>query len=173
MNTATTPLFRTETSGDAEEVHRLMELGFSAGHQQRNIWDLRQAERIPELSIVAEDQSQPGVLMGSIRFWPITIAGLPSVLLGPLAVDPDLRGFGIGMELVRKGLAQAELGIWHFCFVSGEPDYYPKLGFTKINQSQLDLPSPIEEERLHMIPVSGDSLDDLPDVAWVIRSDCS
>lgn len=173
MNMAPTPLFRTETSGDADEVHRLMELGFSKGHLGRNIWDLREAERIPELCLVAEDHRQPGVLMGSIRFWPITIAGLPSVLLGPLAVDPALRGIGIGMELVRKGLAKAELGIWHFCFVSGEPDYYPKLGFTKIKKSQLDLPSPIEEERLHMIPVSGDSLDDLPDVAWVIRSDFS
>ncbi len=73
----------------------------------------------------------------------------------------QLRGQGIGMELVRRGLGAAMGGAWHFCFVSGAPDYYPKLGFSKINSSSVDLPAEIEEERLHIMRVSGDSLDDL------------
>lgn len=166
---AVTPQYRPERPADLDEVTRLTELGFAPSHRQRNIWQLRRGDPIAALSLVAEDAADAGHLLGSIRYWPITIAGLPSVLLGPLAVDPKLRGQGIGMALVRQSLALAKEGPWRFCFVSGEPDYYPKLGFAKIAADQLDLPAMIEEERLHMMSVSGDSLVDLPAVPWNIR----
>jgi predicted N-acetyltransferase YhbS len=162
------PNFRVETPADADEVARLTQLGFAPSHAQRNIWQLRQGGRVEPLCLVAENPDAPGRLLGSIRFWPISIAGMPSVLLGPLAVDPELRGHGIGMRLVQHGLAAAGEGGWRFCFVSGEPEYYPKLGFTKLRLDQVDLPAPIEEERLHIISISGNSLDDLPS-PWVIR----
>jgi predicted N-acetyltransferase YhbS len=163
------PNLRIETAADADEVERLTVLGFTAGHAERNIWQLRRHQPIADLCLVAEDPERKGRLFGSIRFWPITVAGRVSVLLGPLAVDPDLRGQGIGMTLVRQGLMRASTGQWHFCFVSGEPNYYPRVGFTKLKQGDVDLPAPIEEERLHMISVSGDSLADLPPPPWAIR----
>ena len=86
------------------------------------------------------------------------------------AVDPELRGQGIGRQLVRDSLALARSGPWAFCFVSGERDYYPKLGFSKLTAHQVDLPAPIEEERLHIISVSATNLEDLPEAPWVIRS---
>ena len=160
---------RHEQPSDQAEVGRLLTLGFSADHSRRNIWALRAGPQLVELCLVAEDVSNPGHLLGSIRYWPITIAGMPSVLLGPLAVDPELRGQGIGRQLVRESLALAEKGPWHWCFVSGERDYYPRLGFTKLSLSDVDLPAPIEEERLHLISVSGDSLSDMPPRPWKIR----
>jgi predicted N-acetyltransferase YhbS len=161
---------RTETAGDDGEVERLTRLGFDKTHSNRNIWQLRKAARLGELCLVAEGSGGDAELLGSIRFWPITLAGLPSVLLGPLAVNPALRGQGIGMALVREGLKRAGQGPWAFCFVSGEPDYYPRLGFSKISAGQVDLPAPIEEERLHLISVSDHEIHSLPPEPWVISS---
>jgi len=159
---------RLEKPSDQAEIERLLGLGFGPGHSSRNIWALRPGPRLAELCLVAEDTSKQGHLLGSIRYWPVTIAGFPSVLLGPLAVDPDLRGQGIGRQLVRESLALAEKGPWRWCFVSGERDYYPKLGFSKLTAHDVDLPAPIEEERLHLISVSGDSLSEMPPRPWAI-----
>ena len=161
---------RTETASDEAEVRRLTSLGFDESHKNRNIWHLRNNDPISNLCLVAVDENDKGHLLGSIKFWPITIAGLPSVLLGPLAVDPMLRGQGIGMALVREGLQRAESAPWAFCFVSGEPEYYPRLGFSKIASQQIDLPAHIEDERLHLISVSGNNIDSLPHEPWVIRA---
>ena len=164
---------RPETAQDEAEIVRLTGLGFDENHKNRNIWRLRDGDRVKNLCLVAVDDQVDGQdeapLLGSIRFWPILIAGFPSVLLGPLAVDPALRGQGIGMGLVREGLRRAESAPWAFCFVSGEPDYYPRLGFSKISTGQIDLPAPIEDERLHLISVSGNSIDSLPQERWIIR----
>lgn len=161
---------RQERPEDAVEIERLLKLGFAASHSRRNIWSLRAGAPVATLCLVAEDADNPGALLGSIRYWPITIAGEPSLLLGPLAVDPALRGQGIGRQLVLESLerARSEEG-WHWCFVSGERDYYPKLGFSKLQQADLDLPAPIEEERLHLIAVSGNSLDQMPERPWMVR----
>lgn len=164
----TQALFRVETANDGDEIKRLMGLGFAPSHAQRNIWTLRDGGHIAALSLVAEDSSRSGYLLGSIRFWPITIAGKSSVLLGPLAVDPELRGQGIGMELVKQGLTAAKAHGFHYCFVSGEPEYYPKLGFSKLKSADLTLPAEIEEPRLHMIPISADGFDDLGAKPWIV-----
>ncbi len=160
---------RVQKHGDKAEVSRLMGLGFSEAHQKRNIWTLREGRPIASLCLVAEDNERQGHLLGSIRFWAITVAALPSILLGPLAVDPLLRGQGIGAGLIREALKRANSEKWHYCFISGEPDYYPKFGFQKLTASSVDLPAPIEEERLHIMPLSGNILKNLPQKPWAIR----
>ena len=151
---------RLEKAKDANEISRLLQRGFSSGHRHRNIWKLRQGERIEALSLVAESDDDV-VLLGSIRFWAIRIAGVPSVLLGPLAVDPHLRGQGIGRALVLEGLKRARQNVWQFCFVSGDHDYYTKFGFIKLRATDLILPAPIEDERLHIIALGENKLADL------------
>lgn len=161
---------RTERPEDASQIDRLLSLGFDANHARRNIWALRQGLPLSELCLVAESESEPDQLSGSIRFWPITIAGKPSLLLGPLAVDPACRGQGIGRTLVLQAIDMArKTDYWHWCFVSGERDYYPRLGFSKLTSSDVDLPAPIEEERLHLIAVSGKKLDQMPPRPWCVR----
>ena len=82
------------------------------------------------LCLVAEDAD--GRLAGSIRYWPITIAGEASLLLARWRLIRQCRQ-GIGRQLVLKSIDLAiEQGHWHWCFVSGERDYYPKLGFNKL-----------------------------------------
>ena len=164
---------RPETSADSSEIERLTALGFDASHAKRNIWQLRHGEHLPELSLVAESESE-NELLGSIRYWAITIAGEDSLLLGPLAVNPSVRGQGIGKDLVRQSLKIAQQkGLWRWCFVSGEPDYYPRLGFESLKVSDIDLPAPIEEERLHLFTFSGHDSEESPPRPWIIRSTSS
>ena len=166
-------MIRVEASSDAAEIGRLLDIGFDSGHSSRNIWKLRNGPPQLELCLVAE--ADDGRLVGSIRYWPITIASTPSLLLGPLAVDPEIRGRGVGRQLVGDSLDIARRKkAWRWCFVSGEAGYYTRLGFTKVGAADLDLPAPIEDERLHLLDFSSESqaqggLGDMPERPWAIR----
>lgn len=48
---------------------------------------------------------------------------------GPLCVDPDYQGLGIGGMLVRETIILAEKAGLPGIIIYGEPDYYPRLGF--------------------------------------------
>ena len=74
------------------------------------------------------------------------------LLLGPLAVQTDLRGRGYGRQIVAEGLARAAaIGKWPLVLVSGEPDYYPKFGFVPADPYQLEWPGFVELERLQFL----------------------
>ena len=180
---------RQENAGDESEIRRLLGSAFDATHSKRNIWALREGAPVDGLCLVAPadvaggvaavdapagapaDTSAPPALLGSIRYWPITVAGLPSLLLGPLAVSPEMRGQGIGQALVSDSLNLARKdGRWRCCFVSGEPHYYLKFGFEKLTQSDVILPQAIEEERLHLLDFSSPNLKEMPPRPWVIRA---
>ncbi len=192
---------RQENAGDESEIRRLLGSAFDATHSKRNIWALREGAPVDGLCLVAPagapagvrtgvpgdvalpgvapgartdsspDTSEPPALLGSIRYWPITVAGLPSLLLGPLAVSPEMRGQGIGQALVSDSLNLARKdGHWRCCFVSGEPHYYLKFGFEKLTQSDVILPQAIEEERLHLLDFSSPNLKEMPPRPWVISA---
>ena len=59
------------------------------------------------------------VLRGSVRFWPISVGGHQELLLGPLAVQSDQRGRGIGIALMQAGIAAAQQGPWRGILLIG------------------------------------------------------
>src|SRR5262249_31581019 len=80
--------------------------------------------------------------------WPILInEQWPAVLLGPLAVSPELRGMGFGKALMWQALARCrELGIARIILV-GDPEYYIPFGFRRDLALHLQLPGWVEERR--------------------------
>ena len=156
---------RQQILQDKSEIERLMGLGFAPSHAGRAIWRLRYGDAIEDLSLVADANGQ---LLGSIRYWPILIAERPSILLGPLAVDPSVRGKGIGVALVQQSLALAQTGQWEWCFISGEPEYYLKFGFNPVSYDDITLPAHIEPERLHLLPLVSARPDAMPEKPWPI-----
>lgn len=154
-------LIRSERPGDAEAVEALVDLAFGPGRFAKTAYRLREGVR-PEarLSFVAQD-GDADALRGSVRFWPVVIGQAPALLLGPLAVIPQLRGRGIGVSLMQHGIhAAAALDYGSVILVGDEP-YYSKVGFARLMPGQIRFPGPIDPDRVLGLSLNGDSLDAL------------
>ncbi len=81
------------------------------------------------MSFVAEGN---GALLGSVRFWPILVGADEALLLGPLAVKSELRGRGIGIALMRRGIEQARATGFAAILLVGDEAYYARAGFKRI-----------------------------------------
>ena len=138
-----------ETAGDAAEVQSLLDQCFGLARRTKTTYRLREGESpVDALCHVARDRS--GRLIGANSFWDLRIgdAGVPALLLGPLAVAPDLQGMGLGRALMRRGIANArDLGHRLIVLVGDEP-YYARVGFRQVPEGQLLLPGPVDPARL-------------------------
>jgi predicted N-acetyltransferase YhbS len=139
---------RAERPSDDQAVERLVNSAFGPGRFAKTAYRLREGVAADlRLSFVAEDP-KAGALLGAVRFWPVVVGTSLSLLLGPLAVDPNLRGRGIGIALMRRGIEEARaLGYQSVVLVGDEP-YYAKVGFTKLKPGQVRLPGPVDGNRM-------------------------
>src|SRR5438105_9965851 len=118
---------RAESAGDHDRVERLVDLAFGPGRFAKTAYRLREGVLPDErLSFVAQAR-ETSELWGSVRFWPVTIGQTLALLLGPLAVVPELRGRGIGISLMQHGIAAAAaLAEYHAIILVGDEPYYAK-----------------------------------------------
>src|SRR5262249_55182826 len=103
---ASTWQIRLEAPEDAGPGESLNAASFGPGRFAKSAYRLREGVNpVSALSFVAIEQDQHGkpVLRGSVRFWPIRVGGHEELLLGPLAVQSDQRGRGIGIALMQAG----------------------------------------------------------------------
>jgi predicted N-acetyltransferase YhbS len=139
----------TAAPGYDAEVEALLDQCFGLGRRTKTTYRLREGERpVSELCHVAHDAS--GRLIGAISFWDLRIgeAGTPALLLGPLAVAPDLQGMGVGRALMHRGIAGAR-GLGHrLVILVGDQPYYGRVGFRQVPSGQLLLPGPVDPARL-------------------------
>jgi predicted N-acetyltransferase YhbS len=64
------------------------------------------------------------------------------LLLGPLAVEPALRGRGIGISLMQRGIEEARSLPYDAVLLVGDEPYYAKVGFAKLQPRQVRFPGP-------------------------------
>ena len=134
---------------DEAAIEKLMGRAFGPTRYRRSVWLLRSSTPIADLCLVLRES---GALLASLRFWEVRLEQQAVLLLGPLAVQPDLRGQGYGQQIVKEGLARAKaIGKWPLVLVSGEPEYYPKFGFVPAAPYQLEWPGFVEPERLQLL----------------------
>lgn len=139
---------RNERAEDAEEIEKLVIACFGAGRFAKTAYRLREGVRpVDGLSFVATDE-KTGALLGSVRFSNIDIGGTPSLLLGPLAVQPELRGKGIGISLMQKGIEEARASGHESMILVGDESYYAKVGFARLPPGRLRMPGPVDPARL-------------------------
>jgi predicted N-acetyltransferase YhbS len=152
---------RAENASDDAAVERLVDAGFGPGRFAKAAYRLREGVAPDSrLSFVAQDPKTHR-LLGAVRFWPVMVGRSPALLLGPLAVDPNLRGRGIGIALMQRGLEEARaLGYASVVLVGDEP-YYAKVGFTKLKPGHIRFPGPVDGNRLLGLALQDGALETL------------
>lgn len=139
--------YMDEQAGDTFARETLLDRAFGPGRFRKSSEKIR-AGRLPAdgLALVARDGER---LVGSVRLWHAEAAasGTPLLLLGPLAVDGDCRGAGVGAALMRLALQRArEAGHGAVVLVGDEP-YYRRFGFSTAGMAELAMPGPYERDR--------------------------
>jgi len=139
---------RPESAEDAPLVEHLNAVSFGPGRFAKSAYRLREGvDPVAGLSFVAVG-SGAGELLGSIRFWPLAIGMETSLLLGPLAVQPGLRGRGIGIALMKHAIQAArEQGHPSIVLVGDEP-YYVRVGFARLVPGRIRFPGPVDQARV-------------------------
>jgi predicted N-acetyltransferase YhbS len=155
-------MIRAEIPADAAERERLLDRAFGRQRRRKTSERLREG-RLPALAFTAVDEA--GRLAGTIRLWDV-LAGSAgrALLLGPLAVDCDARGQGIGAALMRHAIAEARLLGHTAIILVGDAPYYARFGFGAGCVADLHLPGPVERERflgLELVPGALDGAEGL------------
>lgn len=137
---------RAERPEDGPLVEALTEQSFGAGRYAKSAYRLREGVNAQTgLSFIAVEE---GVLRGSVRFWPVCIGAARSLLLGPLAVQSDQRGRGIGIALMKKGIETAQAEGHRSIVLVGDAPYYARVGFTALAHKQIVFPGPVDPARI-------------------------
>jgi predicted N-acetyltransferase YhbS len=137
-----------ERTEDAPSVAALTELSFGPGRFAKSAYRLREGvDPVANLGFVAV-AGKDGRLLGSIRFWPVVVGKEKNLLLGPLVVDPALRGQGIGISLMQTGIDQARATGHSGIILVGDEPYYVRVGFARIPPGKVRFPGPVDPARI-------------------------
>lgn len=143
-----------ERPEDRPAIEALLDKAFGADRQTKISYRYRQ--RVAPIAALSRVAWRAGELVGSIRYWPVRVGSrqAPALLLGPVAVEPVLKGQGIGKALIRTTLAEsAKLG-HTLVFLVGDISYYGQFGFMPAARFGFVMPDE-EPHRLHVIELAG------------------
>lgn len=150
---------RNETQTDVGARERLLDACFGPSRFAKTSQRLR-AGRLPAegLSLTA---TQDGRVVGTVRLWNVEAgSGHSALLLGPLAVDPELQGSGLGSGLMRAALGRAASLGHAAVLLVGDAPYYARFGFAQAKADRLSMPGPFERVRFLGLDLQAGALDD-------------
>lgn len=150
---------KPQRSEQHTDIELLLDQAFGISRRTKTTYRLREGEQpIEGLSFVA--QTVPGRILGAISFWALHIGaeGFEALLLGPLAVDPDHQGQGVGRALMRHGLQEARSKGHRLVMLVGDEPYYGRIGFQKVPDGQLLIPGPVDPDRLLYLELADGAL---------------
>lgn len=135
-----------QKDSDAQAVEVLLDLAFGPNRYEKAAYTYREnVPAIEELSFVIRES---GNVIATLRFWPVTVGGKDCLLLGPIAVLPELQGKGYGITLMKHGLSKAkELGHTRVILVGDEP-YYSRVGFSRDMARKITINGQKDESRI-------------------------
>jgi len=141
-----TPLADANPSG----IEALLDAAFGADRRTRTAYRLREsADWLPALSFAAWQGER---LIGSLQSWPVALCSAGGadrlVMVGPVAVAPDVQGTGIGRALMDALIAAAAQEGADALMMIGDPDYYSRWGFSAEASAGWRIDGPYEQHRL-------------------------
>ena len=136
---------RDEIASDVPAREALLDLCLGERRTARSSERLREG-RLPArgLALVAE---RDGVVVATVRLWHVAAGDRPALLLGPLAVSPDLQGEGLGKAMMREAIWRAACLGHGAILLVGDAPYYARFGFSAAPTQGLAMPGPVERER--------------------------
>lgn len=150
---------RQEARSDETHIEALSEHSFGPGRFVKTVYRLREGvdpER--DLGFVAIED---GILRGSVRFWPICVGTEATLMLGPLAVQSDQRGRGIGIALMNRGIEEARARRHRAIVLVGDLPYYARVGFAAVARGRIKFPGPVDPARILALPLVDGALEGL------------
>jgi len=147
---------------EPQAVEDLLDAAFGSDRFGRTAYRIREGvDAVPALSFALVED---GALVGTIQCWPVALrapdaADVPLVMVGPVAIRPDVQRGGHGRALMKQMLGAAETEADGALMMIGDPEYYGRFfGFTADATGEWDLPGPFEKRRLLARAVNGHSL---------------
>ncbi len=145
-----------QSSSVIAERESLLARAMGPNWKRKSSHKLRRGRRPSEgLAFSARDEA--GRLVGTVRLWDVSMgAGGPAaLLLGPLAVEPDLKGAGVGKALMAHAISEVERLGHRAVLLVGDASYYARFGFSADKTGALAMPGPYERDRflaLELVP---------------------
>lgn len=136
---------RDEIAADIPAREALLDLCLGERRTAKSSERLREG-RLPAkgLALVAE---RDGEIVGTVRLWHVEANGVSALLLGPLAVSPELQGEGLGKAIMREAIWRSACRGHGAIILVGDAPYYARFGFTTEPTGELAMPGPVERER--------------------------
>lgn len=111
----------------------------------------KSSERLREGRLPAEGLAltaeRDGIVVATVRLWHVEAGGKAALLLGPLAVAPELQGEGLGRAMMREVIWRAACRGHGAVLLVGDAAYYERFGFSGDLTRDLAMPGPVERER--------------------------
>lgn len=147
-----------ESDGDIATRENLLDRAMGPGRTRKSSEKLRRGRKPSEgLALVA--RGSDGSLVGTVRLWDVAAGDRAALLLGPLAVDPSLKGAGIGGALMRLAIEEARRLGHKAILLVGDAPYYARFGFTAEKTGALAMPGPYERHRFLALELEEGALD--------------
>lgn len=136
---------RDEVAADITAREALLDLCLGERRTAKSSERLREG-RLPAegLALSAE---RDGALVATVRLWHVEASGAKALLLGPLAVAPELQGAGLGKAMIREAIWRAACRGHGAVILVGDASYYGRFGFATGPTDRLAMPGPVERER--------------------------
>ena len=138
---------------DPALVEELLDRAFEPERRTRTAYRIREGmDWLPGLSFAAIDED--GFLVGTIQSWPVALTDAdgrahPMIMVGPVAVLPQLQQQGYGKALMAAALGSIEPEAPLPQVMIGDEDYYGRFwGFTAAHTADWTLPGPYDPARL-------------------------
>jgi predicted N-acetyltransferase YhbS len=135
-----------ESPNDAVAIERLHERTFGPGRFVLSAYRIREhVDHVLDLSFTARIGT---LLVGSVRQLPVVVGETKALLLGPLTVEPQFRGRGVGRALLERALSDSNAKGHRLVLLVGDEAYYRRAGFKAVPVGRATMPGPVDYSRL-------------------------
>jgi predicted adenylyl cyclase CyaB len=105
-----------------------------------------------------------GIVVGHVVLSAVTITNAPegfrALGLGPIAVQPEHQGHGVGSSLIRESLEQCRRDGYDMVVLLGDPGFYSRFGFTRARDYGIENEYGADEEFM-VLALKGNALENI------------